>query len=853
VALPDRQTWQRIRHWAGPGLVLVVFSIALTLLYRELHKYHYHEIKESISNIPGWRLAACLGLTTLNYLLLIGYDLIAIRSIGHPLPLPKVALASFTGFVTSYNFGALLGGTPVRIRLYSSFGMSAAEIVRMMVAIGTTFWVGVFALAGSVFIVEPMPLPQPFHLAVSNARPIGVVMVVLALAYLCLPLFWKKPLRWREHELLIPRFSTLLAQLAVSAADLTVAAGSMYVILPESAAFSYWQFLGVYLLAIISVIMTHVPGGVGILELIILTFAAPDSKPQVLAALVAFRVIYYLLPLVLAFSMLLTYELRMHSEKAQAVARRMGGVLGGVTPMVVALGTMLVGAVLLFSGATPPLPDRLKFMHSILPPVLVGASHFLNSLVGGGLLLLARGLQRRLDAAWWGAVTLLGAGVVVSLGKGFDYEEAIIACLVLVALVCARKQFYRKGSILRPAWSSGWIAAVGIALLCTVWLGLFSHKHFGIDHPDQQWWQFLFNPAAPRFARALVGAAVLIVGFAVAHAFSARARVKTSPGSGEELEQAAQIAQRSPRTSSNLALLGDKILLFNDERTAFIMYGIQGRCWISMGDPVGPEEEWSELVWEFREQCDRYDAWPVFYQVDPARLTLYLDQGYSLLKLGEEARVDASQFTLEGGSRKGLRQNHNRFAKEGFSFEIVSRENVAGLLPTLKTISDEWLAEKQSSEKGFSLGYFDEAYLRRFPCAVVRANGEVLAFANVWLAAGNEELSIDLMRYRPGGPRGLMDYLFVELLLWGRSQGYHWFNLGMAPLSGIESRQLAPLWNKFAALLFRHGDRFYGFEGLREYKDKFDPVWTPKYLAARGGLALPRILADVTTLIGRKR
>ena len=98
-----------------------------------------------------------------------------------------------------------------------------------------------------------------------------------------------------------------------------------------------------------------------------------------------------------------------------------------------------------------------------------------------------------------------------------------------------------------------------------------------------------------------------------------------------------------------------------------------------------------------------------------------------------------------------------------------------------------------------------------------------------------------------------MDYLFVEMLLWGQAEGYRWFNLGMAPLSGIEARQLSPLWNKVAALLYRHGDQFYGFEGLREYKEKFDPVWTPKYLAARGGLALPRILADVTALIGRKR
>jgi phosphatidylglycerol lysyltransferase len=310
---------------------------------------------------------------------------------------------------------------------------------------------------------------------------------------------------------------------------------------------------------------------------------------------------------------------------------------------------------------------------------------------------------------------------------------------------------------------------------------------------------------------------------------------------------------RSPRTSANLALLGDKLLLFNDPRTAFIMYGIQGRTWVSMGDPLGPDAEWEELIWRFREACDRYDAWPVFYQVEPDRLPLYLDQGYSLLKLGEEARVDASKFTLEGGIRKGLRSNRNKVQKEGCAFEIVPREHVPELLPVLKSISDAWLAEKKGAEKGFSLGFFDETYLQRFPCAVVKRNGEPIAFANLWLGAGKEEFSVDLMRYRPDGTRGLMDYLFVELILWGQSQGYQWFNLGMAPLAGIESRQLAPLWNKVASLVFKHGDHFYGFEGLREYKDKFDPVWKPKYLAARGGLALPRILADVTALIGRKR
>ena len=132
---------------------------------------------------------------------------------------------------------------------------------------------------------------------------------------------------------------------------------------------------------------------------------------------------------------------------------------------------------------------------------------------------------------------------------------------------------------------------------------------------------------------------------------------------------------------------------------------------------------------------------------------------------------------------------------------------------------------------------------------MIRAEGEVVAFANLWPTACREELSIDLMRFAPDAPRGAMDYLFIELMLWGRAEGYRWFNLGMAPLSGLENRALAPLWHRMGSFLYRHGESFYNFEGLRRYKEKFDPVWEPRYLASPGGLHLPRVLLDVSTLI----
>ena len=164
-------------------------------------------------------------------------------------------------------------------------------------------------------------------------------------------------------------------------------------------------------------------------------------------------------------------------------------------------------------------------------------------------------------------------------------------------------------------------------------------------------------------------------------------------------------------------------------------------------------------------------------------------------------------------------------------------------------VSEEWLRSKRTREKRFSLGAFDEDYLARCPLAVVRHGGRIAAFANVWAPDCREEVSVDLMRHTDAAPSGVMDFLFIELLLWAQQSGYRWFSLGMAPLGGFESHRLAPLWNRLGALLFRHGGEFYNFKGLRSFKDKFDPVWEPRFLASPGGLAVPFVLTDVAALI----
>ena len=217
--------------------------------------------------------------------------------------------------------------------------------------------------------------------------------------------------------------------------------------------------------------------------------------------------------------------------------------------------------------------------------------------------------------------------------------------------------------------------------------------------------------------------------------------------------------------------------------------------------------------------------------------------------MGEDATVDLSAFSLDGGQNRKHRQAIRRLEVEHAAFRVVPACGVGAIIDQLRDVSDDWLREKSVAEKGFSLGFFDPAYISRFPVAVIEHQGRIVAFANLFLGAQNVEMSLDLMRYHHEAPKEGMEALRLNAMLWGQAQGYKRFALGMARLSGCEDSPAAPLWNRLGGFVYKHGEAFYNFRGLRLYKDKFKPEWEPRYLIYPGGLKLPRILADVSALI----
>lgn len=837
---------ERIRRVLPAAIGLVLFLAALEVLRTELRTVTWNELSGAVLQVPWWKIAIAVAVTAANYAVLTGYDLLAFKYAGRTLPARRVAAVSFIAYAISNNIGfAMLSGASVRYRFYTRWGVTTEELSRVIFAYTVTFWLGLFALGGASLVFGSLAEVQGGLRWGAALVPAGWLLIAVVVAYVAAAAFRKEPLRVRSVTLPLPSLQVALGQLTLSMIDWILAAAVLYLLLPAPPPFI--AFLGAFQAAILVGMLSHVPGGLGVFEgLIVLLLKPYVPSADLVPALVVYRAVYYFLPLTVALVALVGYAVNRQRHHAARVGAAFGRVSDLVTPRLLAGFTFFAGVVLLFSGATPAAPGRLEQLDRLLPLGVVEASHFIGSLAGTLLLLLSQGLARRLDAAYYLTVSAIAAGIAASLLKGIDYEEAAILAFVLAVLVPARSAFDRRAALFDTRFSPTWIAALAAALGASVWLGFFAFKH--VDYSGQLWWQFEMGGEASRFLRASVGCVIALMIFAVWRLL-AHAPYDPVPPTTQDLDDAAAIIDRQTSTSPNLVFLRDKSVLFTPDRTGFLMYGVQGRSWIALGDPVGTPAQTTLLIRMFLERCDDVGGTPVFYEVGRHHLHRYADFGLAFAKLGEEARIDLTTFTVAGGSGAKFRQILRRLEKARGLFRVIEVAEVRGIMPRIREISDSWLAQKAAAEKGFSLGFFDESYLLRYPIAVIEVDGIIQAFTNVWPGAEHEELSIDLMRYHADAPPEVMEGLLIHLLQWGKLQGYHWFALGMAPLSGFERTAAAPLWNRVGAFVYAHGEAMYNFQGLRAYKQKFHPVWEPRYLAYPGGLKLARILADASALI----
>ncbi|MDP3660453.1 GNAT family N-acetyltransferase [Phenylobacterium sp.] len=516
-----------------------------------------------------------------------------------------------------------------------------------------------------------------------------------------------------------------------------------------------------------------------------------------------------------------------------------------VAPNLGAALTMAAGLMLLASGATPSEPGRFIRLMQITPVLLIEVSHFLSSVIGLALVLLAFGVRARLDAAWAATMVSLLVAAPLALLKGFVWEETAALCLLALLLAPLHGAFTRQARLSRMEITPGWLVSSAAVLLGAGLIGLWSFQH--ADYADQPWWRVMVDDDAARAIRAWAGAAVALFAFGVwrlaATAAPPRVVGEADPDYAKVRAILAQAEEAEP--GSNLALLGDKRFLFSSSGESFLMFGVRGRAWIAMGAPVGRRDERLELLWRFRELADAHAARPAMYNIAAEDLPDIVELGFTIQKVGESAAVPLETFSIEGRRRGNLRRAWRKAGEDGCSFEVLRGAAVEAAMTELAAISDEWLSHHAGGEKSFTMGGFKPAYVAEFPVAVARFEGRIVAFATLWTTATLGAFSMDLMRYAEDAPKNIMDFLFVELLEWGRAEGYTAFEFGMAPLAGLDDRPLAPMMSRVGRLLFERGEEIYNFQGVRRYKEKYDPTWQPRYIAAPNRWAIPLALADV--------
>ncbi len=830
------------------AIPLLIVALTLFVLHALAAHVSWNDVKTDLAGASVRSIAFAIGWMVLSFAALSFYDVLAVRSVApDQVPAHIARYAGTVGTAISNLLGlSYLTGTAVRYRIYASLGLDLSKVAGLIATSWIAFWLGLLAILGVLLVAHPVGLSTVLPISAALEMGIGAgLLIALASLFVWLARGGRR-LSLGGFGFDLPAPGLAAGLMGAGIADLICAALTLYVLMPPDLVHSFPWFFVVFVGAIAFGVLSHAPGGLGVFEATVIAGLGAGGRSDVLAALVLYRLIYYVLPFIISVASLAVVWLQ---SQRLVVGRSVSWIYRLARPAAPLASSgiaLLAGTILLVSGNLPSDTGRLSVLRDILPLSFIEASHLAGSVAGLLLVVISRGLYRRLFRAWAIAMILMAIGFVASLAKGLDWGEAASMLATIGLLGAFRSAFYRVETSSVFRLNGAWMVSILALLAAVFWIGLFAYSH--VDYRNALWWQFALQGDTSRFLRASFVIALIMAGLALNSVLNTRTR----PRGARPIPNVVRLlAAQSEDAEAQISLLGDKDFLISDDDRAYLAFGDTGRSLITKGEPVGDFEAGRTLIWQLREKADKAGKLCAFYAVTPRYLPVYLDLGLSILKIGEVARVDLNGFTLDGSAKKDFRYARSRMIRDGYAFAVIPREEVPAILPELREVSDRWLASKQGEEKAFALGCFDETYLANFDHAVLRhvETGHIIAFANVLQSGNRHELSLDLMRHDPEGPKIAMDALFGELLLWGSAQGYRWFCLGAAPFAGLDNHQLASLWNRIGGFVYAHGEQFYHFEGLRAFKQKFSPVWTPNYLASPGGLATPRILYEVNMLI----
>lgn len=514
---------------------------------------------------------------------------------------------------------------------------------------------------------------------------------------------------------------------------------------------------------------------------------------------------------------------------------------------------------------------NLSLIRSVFPLEFRPASEIAALLAGFFLITSSFQLLHRKRRAYYVVAGLGLLSAVLHTVNGLSPLQAVSSLALFAMLAATRRRFTVRSHPIALSSAAGY--AVAGALVAAAYgvagFWLLDPKEFGVNF---HWWDACVRTlrllsfsgddtlvARTRFAAWFIDSLYALSAAAIGYgAFVLFQPVKYRLSTAQrERQHAADIASRHGRSGQDFfKQWDDKSLFFSASGQCFLAYRVAHNFAVTLGDPVGPEDQIEDTIRQFCAFCDTRGWRCGFHQIYPDHLDLYQKLGFRQMKIGEEAVVDLEAFSLSGKGMKEFRNTVNRLARLGI--EVVRYEPPLGpdILRELKEISDEWLQTPGRRERRFTLGRFDPDYVGAMPIyAAVGPDGRLLAFVNLIPCYRSDLASIDLMRRRTAAPNGVMDLLFARVFLDLKEQGVKWFSLGLAPLSGAQTGEHIPVEQRTAYYLLQRFPSLFRFEGLRQYKAKYASVWEPRYDAYQSVWDLPRLgvaLSRVSEIPSRK-
>ena len=841
---------QRVLTVAKIILPIILIAFIFYQGQNELRSLSLKESIRAIQQIPSWKFILLIVSGLAAVATMFFYDFFLLRSLQVKVPIGLIFRASW--IANSFNgiigFGGL-AGMGVRTALYRPF----VEGTRLLKAIG---WMAPTLISG-LSILSALSLLNVFPAFEVLDLKKWLWPVIIGVAFF-FPVYLLFTFRRGGSSI---RPSSIALYSLVSLAEWFSAGVVVYFILAALGTdVSFSKVIGVFIIAATAGLISMVPGGFGSFDLVFLIGMqrAGVEEGIVLTGLLIYRLVYYLIPFVIG----VIFSAREFSGPVVKMIEdkpivgpsvEVGGViwrlqlrfLSKVRHFTLALITLLAGIAIWGLAILPPNSTQYEYLEARLPHELLLLANSFFLMAGLLYVLLAPSLYRRTKRSLYMIYGVSAFALIGMALRGFNLISLSVVLIVLVLVTMSRSAFHRERTLITTtrlirAAFAGFLYIGGFIFFGYAFYTLGSADGTKV-YPAHE--IFMFAASASIFA--LVYTLVFIRLF----------NTFNQPVLGEKLNlQKVKdvLTEEGGNYLSHLAFLGDKRFFFSESGRSFIQFSQTGNRIMMLGDPSGNPEEHSQLIACFLRRVEDLGYIPNIYQIQAQNMSLYHDFGFNFFKLGEEAIVDMTTFTVSGKKRAGLRSIKNRFEREGMTFEVVSPPFSEALLNQLRDISDEWLGGK--SEKGFSLGYFNESYLNQAPIGIMRdANQQMLGFMTFMPAYQEGVLSIDLMRFRPDGPNGIMDAMFIRLFDYATEQGYHTFNMGMAPLSSVGEDETSFWQERVAADVFNNIRYMYSFTGLRRYKEKYDPKWEGRYLAYRKRQSLTIAILKVTRLISKKK